>query len=474
MTRPRQTRTRRSGWRRVRRWLCLCCLIVLVVGVLVILFLEPLLNTSLAKSVLLKQLEKRSGLEWSVERVVVDLPWIVGLEGLQAQQSSSEEHPVFTAQSITLTLQKRTDRLSVWPKRVEISQPKGRIPIQLISTLAKRSDITWTDNTAPDEQQGRTPVAPPIDRPQSSQTKRPTAAVQEQSAPDPAPPVAEREPVGPTVDVVISEGEFTIVDEKDESELWKIKGLSVNMPLGGEDRAGEIVWDELSVIGNVQPGKGQIDLQWARPWLNISESDGEFYGLNYLVAARATPKRGGVFSGRLEIPDQSWAIPELGLSVSQLRGNSRFGGMLQNRATWSGVSGFKCEGVSLLDPVGGEKIEFYEGKASVSANAYGMSLDDALLLGETTLLRGNGVALRNGAVGAAVRLLSGPNDSESLNRFARQYGLTDDRPWMGPSPTPDLWMRELRITGVGSRLWINALNKDEWVELGAVLSSARN
>lgn len=423
-----------------------------------------------------KKLSQRTGYECKVGSMSWS-PWngcsMGGVSMLQPEDMAAElDEPVVTIRRIRVQpYWLRMLRGGIRPREILIDSPQLTLSLELLAKLtgARLEDLELLDVPPPEVPMELAAVPTgegPLNLPEAGQPAGPVAQAEvQQQAPSPpqqpvrertTPPELRRPTAGLPTLLRIKDASFRLVSLAKQRDLLRIKGISMDLPVYGEDAVGRIGAASLQLAGFPELRDLEQEIVWKRPHLWIEEKEVDLGGVVVSYGAQLAMGRntGGRYPFLVDMviaPQQVQSVEGLrhvGLQAAagMLVGKFRLLGLLRSPTSWQGQMLVLGKEVSLRRGQG-QHVVFDEMQLPAILHMGKLYWANAEMVGEDLSLLGNGrIAMRGGSILSVTRLVASPEVAVELTKSLQRAEITKG-PWWQDLGTPDRLARDLTVSG---------------------------
>ncbi len=348
-------------------------------------------------------------------------------------------------------------------REVTMDSPKLTVSVEMLAALA--SGIEPQEELPPRavDPEPRLPKADREQKPaaqENPEKPRPTQPTKKAVKPAPVikPKKNERPPVDLPLRLKMRNASLHIVSVSKDIELLSVTGLTLDLPIFGEDAEGVVKIGAVKVPGLPEAVDIEQTVVWKRPYLGTEEKILDIGGLKVRFMGQLGMGRNTVselpFLLDVAIDPQKLNQVEwlkytaLQVKAKQLEGRFRILGSLPSPMSWRADMLLAGDGVRVKEEHGSHDVVFDEVALPAVFRQGQLRWSGVRLIGEDISVLGNGqVSVRDGVL-SVTRLVVSPEVETMLMRglFGSHVVRLRDS-WWENLDTPDRKMRNLVISG---------------------------
>lgn len=439
-----------------------------------------------------RKLKERTGQDWEVDSMSWS-PWngvtVDGVRMIQPEVLRKQlVEPVVEAGRIRVKLYwGQLLRGRIRASEVLVESPKVTMGIEMLAALAPR---------VAREQKTMKPVTPSVGPPQVDKPDKP-AKKPDEKVPGSKPRSAskqeatetKRPPAGLPLRLRINDASVRVLAVSSGADLATFDGVTLDMPLFGEDARGVVSVGTLKVLGLSEVRGLEQEIVWKRPYLELEEKTVDIGGvkLRFLAWIGMGWSQLGRFPLLFDLAidpqelDRARWFDRFALEVGaeSVTGRLRVIGALLSPMTWRADMMFAGDGVTVREEHGSHDVAFDEVVVPAVFRQGQLRWDGMRMVGEDISVLGNGKASVRDGVLSVTRLVVSPEVSQMLMRGLNGAGIAGySTGWWKDLETPDRKMRDLVVCGNLGELVVDAghgyADRPVWDVVGSTLKFIRN
>ncbi|MGB1260755.1 MAG: hypothetical protein ACPG6P_11985 [Akkermansiaceae bacterium] len=354
---------------------------------------------------------------------------------------------------------------NIYPKEIAVVSPSAEVSVEMLSSMLAAvqhsKNVPDSGGCNSNLNPAKRPTTP---SPESSETGKGTPPPQtpppsprggQEGKPQPSSPEETTRPAaGLPVKISIVNGDFRLFSERSDADLLDVAGVSLEMPLMGEDASGVLEIVRLNIPGIPEINHAKHTLHWRRPYLEIDEQELEIAGFSTRYVAQLAVTRNLPFLFDMVVDPQkvisSPLLENVAIKVSaeHAAGRVRGSGALLHPSSWRGDAYFMARDLQVSEQHGGKKLLFEEVFCPVVFRQGEFRWDNVRATSEDFSILGNGrVSLSRGAL-FVTRVIVSPERAHSISRGINGLMiLGPSYAWWHDLETPDRKYRDLLVYG---------------------------
>lgn len=418
------------------------------------------------------ELGERTGLEWQVASMTWS-PWNgFRVNDLRGFLAGGEDEPVVAVDHVSVRPHwKPLLRGDLSLHEIVIDSPRIELALETLSKLPSDAEIREEPPPIPPAlaaaqgqpgpaKAGDQPVAHP-DLAAYAQTEKQAAALppalaqQEGKVAKATPQQVPRPAAALPMRVRVDKGSMRIFSKSKEMDVINVDSFSLDLPLSGEDAAGSIKVEGLSMAGMDELPAFEQAVVWKRPRLEIEDSVVDLGGIQLRMRVQLAVKNaqpGFPFMVDMAIQPQKVEPPvwlekkSMHVSAELLAARMRLLGLLKDPISWKAEVIALGEGVTVQPGDGRPRVTFDSLYVPAILQQGKLHWMGVRLLGEDFSILGNGRLSMRGGIVSVTRLVAAPEVAEVLKKSMARAGMAETWWWYNLD-TPDRKVRDLTISG---------------------------
>lgn len=245
-------------------------------------------------------------------------------------------------------------------------------------------------------------------------------------------------------------------DNEKFPEILNLKGITASIPYGGKDLEGEVLCEQMHLIGRSVLTDANFLVQKKRGILSLKETDVDFLGVEMKPRFQLIRGRDGMyFYADLEVPKQNAALVvkhldlSVGAEVEELQARVQGGGRLDKPLSWRGLFGIQASRLNVAEGHRGGLVEFDNINCSAHLNRGVVRVERAEVMSEDLSLMANGVFTMNARGFGVVRVVTSPEKRGWIDKLCKGSGFFGEfrSSFMRPLNSVDRYYTDLQLDG---------------------------